>query len=78
MPLPVPAVGVKPVAPDVLRRAADWYGDRDLIVMRDRRMTFAEAVSRCEQTPFPAVPECKGEHAVESCQALLAPFLVCL
>lgn len=41
--VPVPALGYKPTIGEAVKRAADRYGDRDFLVLPDRRMTFAEA-----------------------------------
>jgi acyl-CoA synthetase (AMP-forming)/AMP-acid ligase II len=40
-----PVLDYEPTMPNAIRRAADRFGDRDFIVMPDRRMTFAEAES---------------------------------
>ena len=44
----LPELDYVPTMPSVIRRAAERFGDRDFIVMPDRRMTFneAEAASR--------------------------------
>jgi acyl-CoA synthetase (AMP-forming)/AMP-acid ligase II len=41
-PVPVPDLGYEPTLGHALRRAAALYGDRDFVVLPDRRMTFAE------------------------------------
>ena len=42
-PVPVPDVGYKATIGESIKRAAEHYGDRDFIVLPDRRITFAEA-----------------------------------
>jgi acyl-CoA synthetase (AMP-forming)/AMP-acid ligase II len=42
-PVPVPDLGYKPTIGEAIKRAAELYGDRDFIVLPDRRVTFAEA-----------------------------------
>lgn len=39
----LPALDYCPTMPEAIRRATRLYGDRDYVVMPDRRMTFAEA-----------------------------------
>jgi len=39
----LPDMECRPTVPEVLRRAAERYGDRSFITMPDRRMSFAEA-----------------------------------
>jgi acyl-CoA synthetase (AMP-forming)/AMP-acid ligase II len=39
----IPELGYAATFPTVLRRAAELWGDRDFIVMPDRRLTFAQA-----------------------------------
>lgn len=39
----LPDMDCRPTMPEVLRRAAERYGDRPFIAMPDRRMSFAEA-----------------------------------
>jgi acyl-CoA synthetase (AMP-forming)/AMP-acid ligase II len=43
VPLPVPDLGYKATIGQSIRRASERYGDRDFIVLPDRRITFAEA-----------------------------------
>src|SRR6202041_23283 len=49
MVLEVPELGYKATVGEALRRAAATFGDRDLIVMPDRRMNFAQAAERSAQ-----------------------------
>ena len=42
-PVPVPDIGYRATIGASLRRAARLYGDRDFIVLPDRRLTFADA-----------------------------------
>jgi acyl-CoA synthetase (AMP-forming)/AMP-acid ligase II len=42
-PVEVPDVGFHPTMPTAIRRAAAAFGDRDFLVLPDRRLTFAEA-----------------------------------
>jgi acyl-CoA synthetase (AMP-forming)/AMP-acid ligase II len=42
-PVPVPDVGYTPTIGESIKRAARLYGDRDFVVLPDRRITFAEA-----------------------------------
>jgi len=49
MALEVPDVGYKATLGEAVRRAARLFGDRDFIVMPDRRMTFADAEHRSRE-----------------------------
>jgi acyl-CoA synthetase (AMP-forming)/AMP-acid ligase II len=42
-PVAVPELGYKPTLGEAIGRAARLYGDRDFVVLPDRRITFAEA-----------------------------------
>jgi len=42
-PVPVPDLGYKPTIGAAIKQAAALYGDRDFIVLPDRRLSFAEA-----------------------------------
>src|ERR1700761_2971478 len=42
-PVPVPDLGYKATIGESVSRAAELFGDRDFIVLPDRRLTFAEA-----------------------------------
>jgi acyl-CoA synthetase (AMP-forming)/AMP-acid ligase II len=41
--VPVPDLGYKPTVGESISRAASLFGDRDFVVLPDRRITFAEA-----------------------------------
>src|SRR5262245_48862109 len=43
----IPEVGFRPTMSELIRRAANEFGDDDFVVTRDRRISFREAEAAC-------------------------------